>query len=56
LYGPITKIEQMAEQILERLLAGQEHMMANMKAGYLEITARLEAKVDSHHIHKCIMY
>jgi hypothetical protein len=47
-------MEQMTEQILERLLAGQEHMMAKMKAGYLEMTARLEAKIeakmDSHHV------
>jgi hypothetical protein len=42
-------MEQMAEQILEHLLDGQEQMMARMKAGYEEMTARLKAKMDSHH-------
>jgi hypothetical protein len=43
----VTKLEQMTEQIVERLLAGQEQMMARMKAGHEEITARPEAKIEA---------
>jgi hypothetical protein len=43
----------MTEQMLERLLAGQEQMMAKMKAeletNQDRMKSKIEAKMDSHH-------